>query len=245
MKIFLVGGAVRDSLLGVKSNDLDYVVVIEEPNLSLQGGYNRMKQYMLDEGFDIFLETPEMVTIRGRFPVGHKNEGITGDFVLARKEVGYEEGTRRPILELGTLTDDLSRRDFTINAMAEDDEGNLIDLFGGLKDLEDKVLRTPLDPRITFMDDPLRLIRGIRFSITKDFRLSESVKRAMGDPDILDKLQNVVSQERIREEFLKMFKHDSIETINTLSWMDISYCTGIIKICFGGDMWLKPTFEKK
>lgn len=245
MKIYSVGGSVRDKLLGVKSNDLDYVVVIDEPSLSLQGGYNEMKSYMLREGFDIFLETPEMVTIRGRFPKGHKHEGNTGDFVLARKEVGYEEGTRRPILELGSLVNDLERRDFTINAMAEDEDGNIIDLFGGREDLKNKILRTPLDPNITFMDDGLRILRGIRFSITKDFNLSHSTLQAMSNPEVITKLAKVVSQERIREELLKMFKHDTIRTIKILTTVDKHYCNGILDLCLGGNMWLKPTFECK
>lgn len=245
MKIYSVGGSVRDSLLGIKSNDLDYVMVLDNTSLTLEEGYNVMKNYMIREGFSIFLETPSMVTIRGKFPKGHKNEGITGDFVLARKEVGYEEGTRRPILELGSLRDDLERRDFTVNAMAEDEDGNIIDYFNGKEDLRNKILRTPLDPNITFLDDPLRLIRACRFFITKGFTLSNSVLRAMSNPEILLKLEQVVSQERIREELLKMLKHNTIKTIRMLTDLDDSYCVGILKICFGKNMWLKPTFEKR
>lgn len=243
MKIYLVGGAVRDKLLGIKSNDLDYVMVLDDINLTPFQGYITMKQYMLDAGFTIFLETPEMFTIRGKFPKGHKNEGITGDFVLARKEVGYEEGTRRPILELGTLYDDLQRRDFTVNAMAEDEDGNIIDYFDGKEDLENKILRTPLDPNITFLDDPLRLIRGIRFFITKGFILSDSTLKAMSNPEILIKLEQVVSQERIREEILKMMKHNTIKTIVALTDLENNYCEGLLEICFGKDMWLEPTFK--
>lgn len=245
MKIFLVGGAVRDKLLGIKSNDLDYVMVLDDINLTPFQGYLTMKQYMLDAGFTIFLETPEMFTIRGKFPKGHKNEGITGDFVLARKEVGYEEGTRRPILELGTLYDDLERRDFTINAMAEDEDGNIIDFFNGKEDLKRRVLRTPLNPNITFLDDPLRILRFIRFCITKDFSMSFEGIKAMDNPDVLNKLKEVVSGERIREELLKMFKHDTIKTLELLTYLDKNDCKGLLKICFGKGMWLEPTFKSK
>ncbi len=245
MKIYSVGGSVRDSLLGLKSNDLDYVMVLNNTNISLEEGFNVMREYMLNEGFKIFLETPEMVTIRGKFPKGHKNEGITGDFVLARKEIGYEEGTRRPILELGTLADDLERRDFTVNAMAEDEDGNLIDLFGGQEDLKRKILRTPLDANITFMDDPLRMIRAFRFSITKGFMASEEVKKATSNPQILEKLIEVVSQERIRDEFLKMFKHDPRRTMILLVDADRYYCRGLLKACFCENMWLEPTFKSR
>ncbi len=239
MKIYLVGGAVRDKLLGVKSNDLDYVMVLENTSLTLAQGYKKMKQYMLKEGFKIFLETPEMVTIRGRFPAGHKHAGNTGDFVLARKEVGYEPNTRRPILELGTLWDDLVRRDFTINAMAEDEDGNLTDYFNGKEDLHYKMLRAPQSALSTFMDDPLRLLRAARFHITKGLAISPEIEGAMQNPRILDKLENVVSQERIRDEVLKMMKFDTVKTIHCLTRHNL------LSICFGGDMWLEPTFKAK
>lgn len=239
MKIYSVGGSVRDKLLGVKSNDLDYVMVLDDTNLTIQEGYLTMKQYMLDEGFTIFLETPEMFTIRGKFPKGHKNEGITGDFVLARKEVGYEPNTRRPILELGTLWDDLVRRDFSINAMAEDEEGNIIDYFQGRENLNDRLLRTPQPALITFNDDPLRLLRALRFKITKRLYLSVEIRGAMSNYDILAKLKDVVSQERIREEVYKMMKYDTVETIKLLTEFKL------LGICFGGDMWLEPTFKSR
>lgn len=239
MKIYNVGGSVRDALLGLKSNDLDYVMVLDNTKLSLEEGFKIMKQYMINEGFKIFLETPEMVTIRGTFPKGHKNEGITGDFVLARKEVGYEEGTRRPILELGTLYDDLLRRDFTVNAMAEDEHGNIVDYFNGKEDLHNRILVTPQPALITFNDDPLRLLRAIRFHITKGFMISEEIKGAMRNPEILTKLRQVVSQERIREEVLKMMKFSTVKTIETLTTYDL------LDICFGGKMWLEPTFKAK
>lgn len=243
MKIYLVGGAVRDKLLGVKSNDLDYVMVLNSNDgLSIERGYAIMKQYMLDEGFTIFLETPECVTIRGKFPKGHKNEGITADFVLARKEIGYEEGTRRPILEIGTLFDDLQRRDFTLNALAEDEDGNIIDYFDGIKHLFlgfQGVLYTPMLATTTFLDDPLRLLRALRFCVTKGFLISEEVKKAMYNPQILIKLSQVVSQERIREEVLKMMKFDTVKTIKILTQFEL------LDICFGGEMWLEPTMKSK
>jgi len=214
-------------------------MVLKDTNLTLNEGYEVMKHYMLEQGFTIFLETKEMVTIRGKFPKGHKNEGITGDFVLARKEVGYEEGTRRPILEIGDLWDDLVRRDFSINAMAEDEEGNIIDYFNGKEDLNDRLLRTPQPALVTFNDDPLRLLRALRFKITKRLYLSVEIRGAMANPDILYKLKEVVSQERIREEVLKMMKYDTIETIKLLTEFKL------LHVCFGGEMWLKPTFENK
>lgn len=243
MKLYLVGGAVRDLLLGLESKDLDYVMVLEDISMSVEAGYLVMKTYMEKYGFQIFLETPEMFTIRAKFPKGHKNEGIVGDFVLARKEVGYIENTRRPILELGTLEDDLARRDFTVNAMAQDENGIIIDLFNGRLALQNKMLITPLDSRITMMDDPLRLIRAFRFSITKDFTISPRVWETIFMDSVISKLENVVSQERIREEISKMFKHDTIKTLRLFN--EIDKCNPkLTEIIFGKNMWLKPTFEQ-
>ena len=121
MKLYKVGGCVRDKLLGVKTNDIDYVMVLSNTDISVEEGFKIMEAYMQNENFKIFLSTPEMFTIRAQFPKNHKHQGVA-DFVLARKETGYKEGTREPILEIGTLEDDLIRRDFTVNAMAEDSD---------------------------------------------------------------------------------------------------------------------------
>lgn len=243
MKIYLVGGAVRDSLLGLESKDLDYVMVLENINMTIDEGYQIMKNYMLEQGFNIFLETPEMFTIRARFPKGHKNEGITGDFVLARKEIGYIEDTRRPKLELGTLYDDLIRRDFTVNSMAQDEQGNIIDYFGGREDLQCMVLNSPQSSEIMLLDDPLRLLRALRFSITKDMDISIELKNAMKLQSVIQKLDKVVSQERIREELNKMFKYDSIKTINIL--LDLDKSTNILSILFKNNYYLELTNKKK
>lgn len=245
MKIFLVGGAVRDKLLGLKPKDLDYVMVLDDINVSVQEGFKVMEKYLTLKGYRIYLSTPDMYTIRAMFPIGHKNQGKDADFVLARKEIGYQEGTRRPILELGTLFDDLQRRDFTINAMAEDEEGNIIDHFNGQSDLRTKTLRTPVDPEITLLDDPLRVLRAMRFSVTKGMSIDKSIRDAMENTAIFEKLLNVVSQERIREELLKMFMFDTEKTLRILYTYNYAYALPIFNICFSGDMWLKPTTEKR
>ena len=84
------------------------------------------------------------------------------------------------------------------------------------QDLEDRILRTPLDPMVTLMDDPLRLLRALRFSVTKDFKICEELSNAMKQLDLLDKLQKVVSQERIREEVTKMMKHNTIRSLRII-----------------------------
>jgi poly(A) polymerase len=128
------------------------------------------------------------------------------EFVGTRKEV-YNENSRNPIVEEGSLIDDLKRRDFTVNALAvslnSDSFGDVYDLFGGFEDLDNKLLRTPLDPDITFSDDPLRMIRAIRFSSQLGFEIDEnaieSIKRNANRIEI-------ITQERITEEFLKIMK---------------------------------------
>ena len=237
-KIFKVGGCVRDGLLGVKTKDIDFTFVLDDLNKTVEEGFKEMEQWMIDQGFTIFLSVPEMFTIRAKFPSDHKFAKLDADFVMARKEVGYVEGTRRPILELGTLEDDLVRRDFTINAMAEDEEGNLIDLFDGQVDLERMVLITPKAPHVTFEEDPLRIIRAIRFSITKGFSL-RYLDYYICNFDYENKM-NVVSIERIREELLKCFKHDTLQTLEALNDF-----TALRDYIFKNNiLWLKPTFEK-
>lgn len=242
-QIYKVGGCVRDKLLGIDSNDIDFTFVLDDLTQSVQQGFDVMTKYLETEGYQIFLSTPEMFTIRAKFPPNHIYKGLVGDFVMARKEVGYTEGTRRPVLKLGTLEDDLIRRDFTLNAMAEDIDGNIIDLFDGQWALENRLLITPRDTKITMLDDPLRLLRAFRFSITKDFTISPRVWETCLMDSVVDKLEQVVSGERIRDEVFKMFKYDTIKSLDLIR--EINYINPrIVEIMFSKGMWLKPTFEK-
>lgn len=240
--LFLVGGCVRDKFLGIDSKDIDFAFVLDDISQTVEQGFEQMTAWMIERGFQIFLSTPEMFTIRAKFPKGDKNEGMVADFVMARKEVGYVEGTRRPILELGTIEDDLIRRDFTVNSLCIDEKDNLIDLFNGMEDLRAGILRTPLDARVTMMDDPLRLLRSWRFSITKGFVIHQDILETLNDEEIIEKLFKVVSNQRIREELFKMFKFDTVKTLELIQSMEL-LVPGLTKKLFS-DMWLKPTFEK-
>jgi tRNA nucleotidyltransferase/poly(A) polymerase len=238
-KIYKVGGCVRDKFLGIDSKDIDFTFVLEDTTKTVQDGFREMTEFMVNEKYTIFLSTPDCYTIRAKFPENHKFTGMIADFVLARKEVGYYKGTRRPILELGTLKDDLIRRDFTINAMAEDEDGNIIDLFDGQSDLNKMILVTPQPSKITFDEDPLRIIRAIRFSITKGFSL-QHLEYTINNFDYRSKM-GVVSIERIREELYKCFKHDTLLTIEMLN-----YFPSLKQYIFNNNiLWLKPTFEKQ
>lgn len=242
-EIFFVGGCVRDEILGIECKDIDFTFVLDDLNKSVEEGFEEMTQWMTDRGYEIFLSTPEMFTIRARFPKDHKFKGLVADFVMARKEIGYVEGTRNPILVLGTIEDDLIRRDFTLNAMAKDLDGNIIDLFEGKEDLKAGILKTPLPSNKTMMDDPLRFLRALRFSITKGFSIHPDIFIAMMQPAILEKLEHVVSAERIREEVFKMMKADTVKTIELFTKVE-STIPGFISLVFSRGLWLKPTFEK-
>jgi len=245
MKIFEVGGCVRDFVLGVDSKDIDFTVVLDDTNQTVDEGWDQMLSFLKEEGFQIFLETKDCFTVRAKFPIGHVHEGLVADFVMARKEVGYLLGTRKPILELGTLYDDLIRRDFTLNALARDMDGNIIDHFSGLEHLKKGLLVTPLNPMKTMMDDPLRILRALRFSVTRGFEVSTDIMEAMKQPDILDKLKTTVSQERIREEVTKMMKYDTLLTMKLLVDIDREFIKGFLEVVFRDNMWLKPTTEKR
>ena len=239
LKLFEVGGCVRDELLGLHTKDIDFTVVLDDTSLTVDEGWTTLLDFLKSEGFKIFLETKDCFTVRAMFPKGHQHEGLVADFVLARKEVGVIEGTRKPILELGTLSDDLMRRDFTVNALAKDEDGTIIDEWGGQRALLQKTLRTPLDPMVTLMDDPLRLLRALRFSITKGFRIATPLMDAMLQPGLLVKMKEVVSQERIREEVQKMMQVDTVASLKLLSSVP-----GLLEVVFSDGLWLMPTTKK-
>jgi tRNA nucleotidyltransferase/poly(A) polymerase len=244
-KFYEVGGCVRDEILGLKSKDIDYVAVPSDGLLkdvtSAHDMFDILESYLREEGFELFLVTPDCFTIRAKFPKGHKYQGVA-DFVMARKEVGYVPDTRQPIIVPGTLYDDLERRDFTLNALAKDENGEIIDYFEGMWALENKILLTPLDSKITMMDDPLRLLRAFRFSITKGFTISPRIWETCLIDGIVEKLDKVVSQERIRDEVFKMMKHDTLKTLELFERIRIVN-PDILKIMFGKGIWLKPTNE--
>lgn len=242
-KFYEVGGKIRDELLGLKSKDVDYVAVPTDELFKYGYGAEQMFTVLLDylhsERFEVFLVTEDCYTIRAKFPEGYKYQGVA-DFVMARKEVGYIPGTRTPIVEPGNLYDDLSRRDFTVNAMAKDpDTGEIIDYFDGMKDLESRILRTPLDPMVTLDDDPLRILRGIRFSITKNMHFTSELRRLIKDYDYISKMV-VVSEDRIRDELCKCFKYNTFSTLHYLeTFPDLrDYIFTHTKL------WLKPTTEQ-
>ena len=199
VECYVVGGYVRDIFLERPSNDIDVVVV--------------------GSGIEVASELKRMLGRKAHLSV-FKNFGTAQvkmgheevEFVGARKE-SYSHDSRKPIVENGTLEDDQNRRDFTINAMAiclnKDRFGELVDPFNGLADLEDGIIATPLEPDVTFSDDPLRMMRCIRFATQLNFRIEEDTFEAL--QRMAERIK-IVSGERIEVEMNKimMSPHPSI-----------------------------------
>lgn len=239
VKMYLVGGAVRDRLLGLPVKDFDYSVVVSDAD-SIETAWTEMRKHLESLGFTIFLETPEYFTIRAKFPEGHVNEKITADFVLARRDGPYSDSRRPDWVKPGTLEDDLSRRDFTVNALAEDEDGNIIDLFGGQRDLMFRRLRAVGDAKARLLEDPLRAFRAIRFEITKGFQMDDELRDAIRTVAILDALETV-SVDRIRDEMYKCFAYDTVDTVVQLAW---TYPT-LLHVMDRKGIWLIPSNKEK
>ena len=194
VRAFVIGGYVRDCFLGRQSKDID--IVVEGSGIELAEAVGaKVRSYV-----SVF---KNFGTAMLRF------KGIEVEFVGARKE-SYNRDSRKPVVEDGTLQEDQMRRDFTINAMAfslqKEDYGALVDPFGGIRDLAAGIIRTPLDPDVTFSDDPLRMVRAIRF-VT---RLSTEENQFKIVPEALESIRRnrgrmeILSKERIVEELNKM-----------------------------------------
>lgn len=230
IKVFEVGGHVRDHLLGIKSKDIDCSV---EAN-----SFQEMLEFVETNTKKIFQIKEEFVTIRA---MGH--DGLPKDFVLCRKDGAYSDGRHPDSVEIGTIFDDLARRDFTVNAIARNVEtGEILDPFHGRDDLEAMTLRCVGSAKERFGEDALRVVRAIRFSITKGFEPNQEIWDVLTDPKWAMTLENV-SKERIREELLKCFKHDTTKTIMFLFRIHPQFLHEFFE---NGEMemWLKPTFEK-
>lgn len=190
LEAYVIGGFVRDLLLERPSKDIDIVVVGNGMDLAKAAADTlRVKKVSYFKNFG----TAQFVY-----------KDLEVEFVGARKE-SYQRDSRKPIVEDGTLSDDQKRRDFTINALALDlraeNFGNLIDPFGGLEDLEKGILRTPLDPAQTYSDDPLRMMRAIRFATQLDFQIErKSLEAILANSDRLE----IISAERIIDELNKI-----------------------------------------
>jgi tRNA nucleotidyltransferase/poly(A) polymerase len=223
-QFFEVGGAVRDQLLRVDSKDVDFVAVANNPEQfdSATQAFNSLHSFVESSGFRVFLSTPQFLTLRAQVPDNSplSQRTTVADFVLARKDGPSSDGRRPDFVLPGTLHDDLSRRDFTVNAMARcPQSGDLVDPFGGVDDLQDRTLRFVGHPEERIAEDGLRLLRALRFSVTKGFTLHSSTLDVFNSLEECGRFSEVlssVSVERVREEMVKMFRHDTMKTLQTL-----------------------------
>jgi poly(A) polymerase len=190
VKLFLIGGFVRDIVLDRERDDADFLVIGNGPEFA-----SALAQELNVKSISIFRN----------FGTAHfKYENMDLEFVGARKE-SYKRNSRKPIVEDGSFEDDISRRDFTINTLAvsvnKEDFGRLIDTYNGVEDIKNRIIRTPIDPLITFDDDPLRIMRAIRFASQLNFTLDDKIKKAAEE---LRERLGIISKERITDEFLKI-----------------------------------------
>lgn len=205
-KAFVIGGYVRDCFLGRSSDDID--VVVEGSGVDFA---NKVAARLEEIEYSQH-KTRHKINVSEFKTYGTamiKYRGLELEFVGARKE-SYRKESRNPIVENGSLTDDQLRRDFTINAMAfslcKEDFGALVDPFGGLSDLERGIIRTPQDPDITFSDDPLRMLRAVRFAT----KLSTPQLQFCITPECMEAMRRnrnrlqILTRERIAEELNKM-----------------------------------------
>ncbi len=212
LECYVVGGYVRDLFLERPSNDIDVVVVGSGIRLA-------------DELKKMLGKKAHLSVFRNFGTAQVKFKDTEVEFVGARKE-SYSHDSRKPVVEDGTLEDDQNRRDFTINAMAvclnADRFGELTDPFYGTEDLEDGIIRTPLDPDITFSDDPLRMMRCVRFATQLKFRIEDETFDAL--------MRNagrikIISGERIEEELNKIMMTDT----PSRGFVDLHRC-GLLQI---------------
>ena len=214
MPCYVIGGFVRDKLIGRKTKDADIVCVGDGIALA----------HKVAERFS---PKPPVAFFKNFGTAQIKLDEFEIEFVGARKE-SYRYHSRNPEVVAGTLEDDQNRRDFTINAMAislnENDYGKLVDPFSGLYDLEKKIIQTPLNPDYTFSDDPLRMLRAIRFAAQLQFTIEE--KTWQGIKNNIERI-HIISQERITEELNKVLMSDKPSV-----GFDLLYQSGLLHIIF-------------
>jgi tRNA nucleotidyltransferase/poly(A) polymerase len=223
-KFYRVGGCVRDKILNRPCKDVDWVVEGVK-------SFDEFRTLIAGMGGEIYVEKPEFLTIRARVhPYG------TADYAMCRADGIYTDGRRPDSVTSCSLERDLVRRDFTMNAMAEDEEGNIIDLFHGQDHINSKIIMCVGEAADRFKEDSLRMLRAIRFSITLGMLISYDIEECLHRDEFIQLLDNV-SAERISEELRKCFAHDTKKTLNYL----MHIFDGIGNKVFEKNIWLNPT----
>ncbi|MDH7462660.1 HD domain-containing protein [Chitinophagaceae bacterium 26-R-25] len=211
---YIIGGFVRDKLIGRKTKDADIVCVGDGIELA----------HKVAERFN---PKPQVAFFKTYGTAQIKLDNFEIEFVGARKE-SYKYHSRNPDVLPGTLKDDQDRRDFTINALAvslnDEDYGEIIDPFNGLRDLQNKIIKTPLNPDATFSDDPLRMMRAIRFASQLNFQIADETLQ--GIKNNVERIR-IITQERITDELNKILASNKPSI-----GFDLLYQTGLLHIIF-------------
>jgi len=232
--LFEVGGSIRDELMGFESDDRDFCAVSPKGWESLLSWANNKMR--------VFKVTPEFFTIRGTLGPD------VIDIVMCRKDGASSDGRRPDEVEPGTLLDDLARRDFTCNAMARPVNHNLeiiggiIDPFEGAEDLAHGMLRSVGNMQHRFEEDNLRLMRAVRFAVTKGLVFHPDIEEMVSDPENWKSMMKTVSIERTREELNKMFAFSTPQAMRFMSSLRGPVFDALFE---DTGLWLKPTLAKQ
>ena len=249
VRLYMVGGAVRDHLdavLHTSPHDFDFAV--EALN------YAHMRAWLLSHGASIWQERPEYATIRCCIPYAslggdfdhfdafktYKPESkVPCDFVLCRRDGFYSDSRRPDAVYPGELTDDLARRDFTVNAMALSPDGEVHDPHMGQYDLRYRILRAVGSAPERLQEDPLRILRALRFAVTRSMGVDYTLAAALKNHA---KLLHLLPEERVAEELTRMFKHSTPDTLALLS-VHREVLTELFTA--GSRLWLLPTLKDR
>lgn len=243
-KLYLTGGAVRDHLMKLEpSNDVDFCVEAES--------YEAMRDWLVARGLRVWQERPEYVTVRGQLPLrvlgkfggilaARLGDAVDADFTLCRKETMYSDGRHPDTVTPCDVLTDLNRRDFTVNAVAVTENGEFLDPHQGVKACRLGLLSCVGEPEERFDEDPLRMLRAIRFAVTRNLRITSYVDKALRKPELLNRLR-LLPVERVHHELARAFQASTHRTLTLLE----QYPFLTLTVFAGSKLWLKPTLEQR
>jgi tRNA nucleotidyltransferase (CCA-adding enzyme) len=232
IRFFLVGGTIRDELLGHKPSDIDYCV--EAHN------FETMRDYLLNNKYEIYVEKPEYGTLKAKCPLTK----VVSDYSLCRKDSVYSDFRRPDSIEIANIYEDLSRRDFKMNAIAKlqcnDGTYEYYDPYDGARDIENKEINCVGNTIDRLTEDPLRGLRALRFSVTKGFTISDEIISVIHSTQFIDNFCHL-AKERIQIELQKMFQFNTVKSIEVLNTLP----QRLLQIIFTeSNIWLLPTLKK-
>lgn len=246
IRLYMVGGAVRDHLDAMhpsRAKDLDFAVEALD--------YGHMRSWLTSHGARLWMERPQFASIRCSIPAmafpddfdsiidDTAEHNVNADFTLCRRDGFYSDSRHPDEVFPGTIEDDLARRDFTMNAIAMRPDGSIIDPHMGQYDLRHRIVRAVGSPSERFEEDPLRILRALRFSVTKGMVLDTSLAAAVrGKAHTLP----VVSVERAAEELTRMFTHNTLEAMYRLT--SFPEVTNTL-FNHNSKLWLTPTLRNR